>query len=338
MKKFLSLLLCAAIVLSCALAFSSCKKETAEVAKTDAKNIEIAASPEITSELKNMFDKTGSLGVAIKPVAYIGAQNQSDTTEHCVLCRLSLTDLEEHGFYGVVDIYKDSSGNCSINSGEGRYAKPDIVFSKSAGGWSEPNSPELTPQAAKAFKALNKEDYQPLALIATQVVSGKNYCVLCKVSPQNSEPYFSLLTVYEDLSGKVKMTDENKFDLKDSDIVENVKSFDSLSPAQNAVGFKFALPEELTLQGAHIIDKEVLDADFEGGYARKAKSAYDISGNSELYSNVEQKTAGDVKVTLKGEKGKYNLAVWTSGEYSYCLCFEEGISEKQMLKYVSEIK
>lgn len=84
------------------------------------------------------------------------------------------------------------------------------------GGW-EYNQGEISldknPEAKAAFeKALDGLvgcDYKPIALIGSQVVSGTNYCILCRTTPvvPNATSAFSLVTVYEDLSGKAEITE-----------------------------------------------------------------------------------------------------------------------------------
>ena len=36
-----------------------------------------------------------------------------------------------------------------------------------------------------------------------------------------------------------------------------------------------------------------------------------------------------IEVYPEGEKGKYNLAIWSKGKYSYSLYFSNGITEKE---------
>ena len=79
------------------------------------------------------------------------------------------------------------------------------------GGWTITQSPDISESAQgafdKAMEALVGVDYTPLALLGTQVVSGTNYCFLCEasvVSP-GAQPYYAIVSVYEDLQGGAKV-------------------------------------------------------------------------------------------------------------------------------------
>ena len=51
--------------------------------------------------------------------------------------------------------------------------------------------------------------YTPIYVLSSQVVSGTNYCVLSKaeVVAPGAEGYYTLATVYQDLSGNVEITE-----------------------------------------------------------------------------------------------------------------------------------
>ena len=77
------------------------------------------------------------------------------------------------------------------------------------GGW-EIASAETVPmtedaQAAfdKAMEKLLGVDYTAVALLGTQTVAGRNYCILCqkKVVAQQTEPVWALVYINEDLQG-----------------------------------------------------------------------------------------------------------------------------------------
>lgn len=84
------------------------------------------------------------------------------------------------------------------------------------GGW-EFNQGELSldrnVEAKKAFdratEGLVGSAYEPVALIGSQVVSGSNYCILCRASAvtPDAKPSFILLYLYADLDGNAKITD-----------------------------------------------------------------------------------------------------------------------------------
>ena len=61
---------------------------------------------------------------------------------------------------------------------------------------------------AKATDNLLGCDYEPVALLGTQVVAGTNDCFLARLTPvvPNATPHWALVYVYEDLQGNVTLT------------------------------------------------------------------------------------------------------------------------------------
>lgn len=60
---------------------------------------------------------------------------------------------------------------------------------------------------AKALDGLVGCDYEPMALLGTQVVAGTNYCVLARLTPvvPNATAHWGLVYIYEDLEGNAKL-------------------------------------------------------------------------------------------------------------------------------------
>jgi hypothetical protein len=81
-----------------------------------------------------------------------------------------------------------------------------------AGGWSRPDSPEVPDEVReaceKAFEKLIGVDYEPVALLASQVVAGMNYRVLCtaRATAPDAEAYYVIVTVYRNLDGDAEVT------------------------------------------------------------------------------------------------------------------------------------
>ncbi|MBO4297885.1 MAG: hypothetical protein J5998_03725, partial [Clostridia bacterium] len=81
------------------------------------------------------------------------------------------------------------------------------------GGWSacESEALPLPEDAAAAFdKALEGfvgSNVTPVALLASQVVAGTNYCFLCSVTPvvPDAESHWALVYVYADLNGGAEL-------------------------------------------------------------------------------------------------------------------------------------
>ena len=87
------------------------------------------------------------------------------------------------------------------------------------GGWEIPaaEAGPLTEEAQAAFdKAMEKlvgANYTPVALLATQVVAGTNYCILCQTTPvvPDGKPHWTLVYIYAGLQGNAEIM--NVYDL-----------------------------------------------------------------------------------------------------------------------------
>lgn len=67
---------------------------------------------------------------------------------------------------------------------------------------------------------------------------------------------------------------------------------------------------------------------------RKAKSQDDISGDYNEYKTTKRFKLGNLIVTVKGNNGKYNLATWTNGSYSYSVYYKTAVSQKTIFQTV----
>lgn len=94
-------------------------------------------------------------------------------------------------------------------------------------------SAKLPGDAQKAFdKALDGMTgtaYSPIVLLAQQVVSGKNYSILCmeQTTVPDAEPELHIITIYEDLDGNASITEDTLFDLS---AVAGVSASTSIEP------------------------------------------------------------------------------------------------------------
>ncbi len=75
------------------------------------------------------------------------------------------------------------------------------------GGWSVSSDTAVTPESQsaldKALEGFVGSKVEAVALLATQVVAGTNYCFLCRVTPVTPDPvpHYSLVYVYQALDG-----------------------------------------------------------------------------------------------------------------------------------------
>ena len=101
----------------------------------------------------------------------------------------------------------------------GRAKAEDVPSSEALlGGWemAEYEAGELPEDAQEAFDAakgkLTDGDYTPVSLLATQVVAGRNYCILCRVDPKDgAQKKWTLVYIYADLQQNAEIM--NTYDL-----------------------------------------------------------------------------------------------------------------------------
>ena len=229
MKKTLTIILCLSLIAACAAGFAACGKQNKEkenTADTESGGIDggwtRAGSPVITDDFKQVFDKAVSEldGVDYTPVAYLASQVVAGSN-HCVLCKATPVMPDANTTYAIVYIYEDLEGNAEItqivsSSADAQTADGDIV-----GGWTETGSLEMTDDAKKALEkaceTLTGAEYTPVALLATQVVAGTNYRIICESRPAVPFPEcgYVIVTVYADLQGGAEIIDTMEFRHKD---------------------------------------------------------------------------------------------------------------------------
>lgn len=226
MKKIISLLICLALITGSVIAFAACSKQNNENENTgNSENSEIvggwtkADSPVITDDFKKIFEKAVAEldGVDYVPVAYLASQVVAGTN-HCVLCKATPVVPNAETTYSIVYIYEDLEGKAEIteivsSEADAQSAEGDVV-----GGWAETESPEMTDEAKKALEkaceTLTGAEYTPVALLATQVVAGTNYRIICESKPSIPSPErgYVIVTVYSDLEGNAEITETFEFE------------------------------------------------------------------------------------------------------------------------------
>lgn len=81
------------------------------------------------------------------------------------------------------------------------------------GGWiSNTENPAEIPQEVldafnKAIEGLEGCTYEPIALLASQVVAGMNYCLLCRLTVvyPDAQPAYALVYVYQNIEGACEL-------------------------------------------------------------------------------------------------------------------------------------
>ena len=91
------------------------------------------------------------------------------------------------------------------------------ITDNSLGGWAVNNgklsiedNTEAKAAFEKATEGLIGYEYEPIALLGTQVVSGTNYSILVKANAvvPDAEPSYEIITIYEDLEGNAEILGE----------------------------------------------------------------------------------------------------------------------------------
>ena len=86
-----------------------------------------------------------------------------------------------------------------------------------AGAWEEAGSPVIPSDVMKAFEkamdGLVGANYTPVAYLGSQIVSGHNYMLLCRVAPVTADPVetYAIVSIYEDTEGNAQMTNVSDF-------------------------------------------------------------------------------------------------------------------------------
>lgn len=122
--------------------------------------------------------------------------------------------------------------------------------------------------------------------------------------------------------------------------------YETLTEAAQAVGFELTVPDALNGSDhryVSTISNETLQVIYRKGEEetariRKAAGADDISGDYNVYAQVDTATVNGVEVTLKGDAGKVSLAAWTDKGYTYAISVEGGISSSDMTRLVSGVR
>ena len=229
MKKALSLVLTAAIGVSCLAACSKAPAETensaaektveetqtaetTEAAETTAAETteasETAADTEVTPELNDLFEQAlqGFVGVGYTPEFYLGSFDNGDTI-HCFLCESTTITANPVSYWSFVFVLDDGAGNVSIakvcqpdyaciNVYDGDFLATEVQTEPVPGGWEETMDFEVTDDRLAEFRLANII-YMPVALLATQVVAGMNYIYLATDDDGN----LMIVEIYVDLDG-----------------------------------------------------------------------------------------------------------------------------------------
>ena len=183
---------------------------------------------ELTDEEKEMFTKAMEtvLGETYEPVCVLATQVVSGTN-YAFLARGTVVSNDPVSNFNIVKIYKDLQGEVSLTSiadiNIGDIQSSEDASADLLGGWTVTDtgkpgslgSEQAQASFDKAMEGLVGVGYNPIQLLATQVVSGTNYIALArgKVVAPDTKTELYVVTWYEDLNGNSSITEIKKLDL-----------------------------------------------------------------------------------------------------------------------------
>lgn len=211
MKKLISLLIVtalgASVFTACAgnTAETAAPEETAAAAETQA--AEEAFSYEMTDDLNNLFATAmeGLVGANYEPVAYLGVPADNPLGSS-FLCKATAVVPDAVPYYAIVTV-QDVGDSVTVEdvqvidyaasstAAEASFAA-DNGEGAMVGAWEDAASEDLT-------GAVTAEGVTPVAVLATQLVSGTNYCCLTR---NDANDGWNLTYVYQDLQGGAEVT------------------------------------------------------------------------------------------------------------------------------------
>lgn len=163
---------------------------------------------------------------ALEAIGYLGSQVVNGTN-YMYLCKAT---KEGNVSFKVVTVYEDLEGNASVKNVKDfnieDYVNKDIdnANGDAVGGWtvsSECGESTLSDSQKTVFdKATEKlvgVSYKPVAVLADQIVAGKNYAVLAVGATVTENPVYNIyvLTIYNDVANNAEVTTIAKLNLAD---------------------------------------------------------------------------------------------------------------------------
>lgn len=156
----------------------------------------------ITEELLEIFTSAAShhTGIKFVPLELLATQTVAGMN-YKFRCWGTTIVMNPKTYEYIVIVYRDPSGNCSITEIE-NLGEVEIENE-----WVEAEDQTVTAELKEIFeKAVQGYlgmEFEPLKLLATQMVSGMNYKFLCKGTSVSANPEVAeyVVIVYRDLKG-----------------------------------------------------------------------------------------------------------------------------------------
>ena len=170
------------------------------------------------------------------------------------------------------------------------------------------NNQAITPQINdtdqvrfdKAVAGLYGEKYQPIAVLASQLVAGNNYAYLCRTPLTEAyAPVWKIIVVYEDLDGNSKLTSIRDLAIDDLKTVAESPAEDA-SGAWEIVGAKEEAAEDTDTE----TDADTTADAATGADAAEAAAPISLEGVSDtVLSAITTENASMTPIAFLGKKG-----------------------------------
>lgn len=197
MKKLLTLLVVGLMILSLA----SCGKKEEPVEEPVLGGWTKVEDGAINEELQDIFYKAldGLVGVQYEPIELLETQVVAGTNYKFLAKGTTVTMPPVEGTY-YVTVYKNLDGGVELLGIE-------KIEEKIVGGWDVPEDKTVTEELKEMFEAATEGllgvTYEPVELVATQLVAGSNYTFLANgttvTNPPETKSYY--VTIYQPFDG-----------------------------------------------------------------------------------------------------------------------------------------
>lgn len=144
----------------------------------------------------------------------------------------------------------------------------------------------------------------------------------------------------------INISTEKVINTGNNEIPNPIKEHKTIDELNKAVGFDIKLPkigDDYKITFISDISGDLAQVVYSNGSNeityRMSKGNDDISGDYNVYNNIKIVELNGTKVTLKGDEGKYRLALWTKDNYAYSLGFyDNAVTEKTAAAIAESIK
>lgn len=142
-----------------------------------------------------------------------------------------------------------------------------------------------------------------------------------------------------------KETETSPDTTNNAEIANPIVEHAALEEAIETAGFDFAVPDTIDGYGSRkimTIDKKTIQVVYSGEKerltVRKAEGNGDISGDYNVYSENNVISVDGIEITLKGNEGEANTAVWADNGYSFSITSEDAMSRDEIIELIRIIK